>query len=310
MQKISDSNCTSRLYCVAGHLFRIRLPEDSLFWNRLGQYDPFEVKPEPAVDPVAETPGHKVLFEFELTDGMPQVEKKPFHISEPQDGFTTINLYETESGWLFEFTMPSGHYAEMLASYNFSHARFCPHTTNSLAVVPLMNNALMLLYSFASCPYNTLEIHASVVSNTGQAYLFLGESGAGKSTHSRQWLENIPDSELMNDDNPVVRILDDGTVMAYGSPWSGKTPCYRNVSAPAGAFVSIRQCKENKATAMNLFEAYATLYSSSSGLKGNTRFADLIHPTLERIATTVPFIYLDCRPDKEAAEVCRKAVCR
>ncbi len=310
MQNMSDYDYSSRLYCVAGHLFRIRLPKDGTLWKRLGQYDPFEVKPESTVGSIAETPDKKELFEFELTDGIPHVEKKPIFISEPQDGFTTINLYEAESGWLFEFTMPSGHYAEMLTSDHFSHARFYPHTTDSSAIIPLMNNALMLLYSFASCPYNTLEIHASVVSNDGHAYLFLGESGTGKSTHSRQWLENIPGTELMNDDNPIVRILDDGTVMAYGSPWSGKTPCYRNVSAPAGAFVRIRQSKENKATAMNLLEAYATLYSSSSGLKGNTRFADLTHPTLERIATAVPFHYLDCRPDREAAETCRKAVCR
>lgn len=37
----------------------------------------------------------------------------------------------------------------------------------------------------------------------------------------------------MNDDNPVVRVID-GEAMIYGSPWSGKTPCYRQVKAPLG----------------------------------------------------------------------------
>jgi hypothetical protein len=36
----------------------------------------------------------------------------------------------------------------------------------------------------------------------------LGKSGTGKSTHSRLWLDYVEGSELLNDDNPVVRIID------------------------------------------------------------------------------------------------------
>jgi hypothetical protein len=53
----------------------------------------------------------------------------------------------------------------------------------------------------------------------------------------------------------------------------------------------------------NLFESYALLYSSSSGLKNNRAMADGLHSTFEKIATKVPCYTLECRPDEEAAKV-------
>lgn len=306
---------TTRYYRVAGHLFGISLPEDTELWKRLGQYGPFEVPAvaasEPAVSEHAEpAEAAQLLFNFMLVDELPDVEKVVVLAPEPEEGSIQIVLYRAGSDWLFELKDPAGASAEMLACDDFSQARFMPHTDSPAELVALVNSALMLLFAFASCPHNTLEIHASVICNSGRAFLFLGKSGTGKSTHSRLWLENIPGSELMNDDNPIVRVLEDGTVMVYGSPWSGKTPCYRNVAAPAGAFVKIVQDKENRIEKMGILEAYVALYSSSSGFKSDTRFADGMHPTLEKTVTGVPFYQLYCRPDSEAAEICHKEVCR
>lgn len=138
--------------------------------------------------------------------------------------------------------------------------------------------------------------------------MFLGKSGTGKSTHSRQWLESIPGTELLNDDNPIIRIEADGTVRVYGSPWSGKTPCYRNASAPVGAIVRIRQCPENRISRLSVVESYASVYSSCSGLKFYKSMADAIHSTLEGVVLGVPCYVLDCRPDHDAARVCHEAV--
>nr|WP_302582025.1 hypothetical protein [Paraprevotella clara] len=84
-----------------------------------------------------------------------------------------------------------------------------------------LNNALMLVYAFASAPYATLLMHASVIRNDGWGYLFLGKSGTGKSTHTRLWLSHIPGSDLMNDDNPVVRVVE-GWSMSTVLPGAGK----------------------------------------------------------------------------------------
>lgn len=165
-----------------------------------------------------------------------------------------------------------------------------------------LNNALMLVYAFASAPYHTLLMHASVVRNGGMGYLFLGKSGTGKSTHTSLWLKHIPGSDLMNDDNPVVRV-ENGRTKVYGSPWSGKTPCYRNVSAWVGAFVQLQQSPENAIRKQNVLESFASLLPSVSSMKWDRRIYGSICDTLEELIRMNPIYCLECRPDEAAARL-------
>lgn len=126
-----------------------------------------------------------------------------------------------------------------------------------------LNNAIMLAYAFAAADKQTLLIHASVIRNNGYGYLFTAPSGTGKSTHTHLWYKYIPGSDLMNDDNPVVRIVD-GVTTVFGSPWSGKTPCYRNISAPIGAITRLEQAPENRIEPMAAIPAFAALLPAVS----------------------------------------------
>ena len=98
-----------------------------------------------------------------------------------------------------------------------------------------------------------------------KGYLFLGKSGTGKSTHSQLWLKHIPGTELLNDDNPAVRLIND-EVIVYGTPWSGKTPCYKNKQVPIGAFVKLEQYPENIIRREPPLKAFATLLTSTSSM--------------------------------------------
>ena len=169
-----------------------------------------------------------------------------------------------------------------------------------------LNNALMLLYAFASAHKGALEMHASVVMQGGKGYLFLGKSGTGKSTHSRLWLRHIPGSELLNDDNPILRLMPDGSARVFGSPWSGKTPCYKAQDVPVGAVVRLNQAPRNEIVRLPLVQAYASLMASASAFRPLKQLADGWHRTLEGLAATVPCYHLDCLPDQEAAELCYK----
>lgn len=80
-----------------------------------------------------------------------------------------------------------------------------------------IDNALMVLFALATAPHKTVLFHAAVVSHQDKAYMFLGKSGTGKSTHARLWLTYIEGTALVNDDNPVVRI-NDNVATVYGSP--------------------------------------------------------------------------------------------
>ena len=167
-----------------------------------------------------------------------------------------------------------------------------------------IDNALMVLFALATADQHTVLFHAAVVSHQGKGYMFLGPSGTGKSTHARLWLKYIEGTELVNDDNPVVRISDEGHIKVYGSPWSGKTPCYRNVNYPIGAIVLLSQAPYNKIQRMGGIHAYASLMESISGKRWDSRIADGLHQTQNSLVMSVPMWHLECLPDEEAAQTC------
>ena len=288
-----------KAYEVAGHIFTVELPDRYPLWDLMGQYNPFEI-------PVPES---GAIFSLEWVPGLPEREKTPVYTEIPEEnGQARIELYHIEGGWRFEMAptakAPTCCWLETDEDYTRATLSITPERRSALFAI---NNSLMILYAFRTASMGTLEMHSSVVIRDGKGYMFLGKSGTGKSTPSRQWLETFPGTELLNDDNPVIRA--DGTgVRVYGTPWSGKTPCYRKLDVPVGAIVRIRQSPENRATRLGLVEAYASVYSSCSGLKAERKIADGLHATLEQVVTTVPCFVLDCRPDHEAAEVCYEAV--
>ena len=165
--------------------------------------------------------------------------------------------------------------------------------------------ALKMMYDLATAGKDTLHVHAAVVSCGGKGYLFLGPSGTGKSTHAQLWLEHIEGTELVNDDNPVVR---DGVV--YGSPWSGKTPCYRNVSVPIGGIVMLSQAPYNKIRRLSGIEAYVDLAESVGGKIWDSRIAEGLHQAENKLASTVPMWHLECLPDEAAARLCYETITR
>ena len=81
--------------------------------------------------------------------------------------------------------------------------------------------------------YDTVLFHGSAIAVDGAAYLFTAKSGMGKSTHTRLWREILGDRAVMvNDDKPLIRVKDDGSAIAYGTPWDGKHSLSNNIAVP------------------------------------------------------------------------------
>jgi hypothetical protein len=65
-----------------------------------------------------------------------------------------------------------------------------------------------------------VEVHAcGLLDSAGRAYLFAGQSGAGKSTMARLWVDR-PGATLLSDERVVLR-TDGDRIVAYGTPWQG-----------------------------------------------------------------------------------------
>ena len=166
-----------------------------------------------------------------------------------------------------------------------------------------LNDALMLVYAFAGSYRQTMLIHASCVMQGEWAYPFIAESGTGKSTHTSLWLKHIEGTELLNDDNPVIRILDDGLPYIYGSPWSGKTPCYRNRKARLGAVTRIDRALKNSIERHGPLQAFASVLPACSSMKWDSAIYNNLCDAVTRIIETTPVYTLHCLPDEEAARL-------
>ena len=257
----------SAYYKVAGLCFCLQGPVP-----QMANLAPFRCEKE---DPL--------LFTLELVRSMPLVSATPVFCTQDGPGFPEIAIDKLSNGnYRFRMRPLPGEpvAAELRANESFTRAQLLLLEGDTHFAI---NNSLMLLYAFSSACKGVLEMHSSVVVNGGRGYLFLGKSGTGKSTHSSLWLKHIPGTMLLNDDNPILRLMPDGTARVFGSPWSGKTPCYKNL-------------------------AYASLMASASSFRPFKTLAEGWHATLEGLVGVLSCYVLDCLPDQAAAELCHKTV--
>lgn len=159
---------------------------------------------------------------------------------------------------------------------------------------------LRIAYGMAVVHQQTFKLHASVIAKNGKALVFLGKSGTGKSTHSRLWQEYVPGSLLLNDDEPIIRLMEDGAIRVFGAPWSGSTPCYRNESAEVAAFVNLRQRPDNKLVKLSGAHAFAILLQPVALLRSDMESRETVYSLISNILEKVPVYQLDNRPDREA----------
>lgn len=173
----------------------------------------------------------------------------------------------------------------------------------------ILRFSLWMAFAMCGLMNNAIAIHSSTIvcwdSNheNGKAALFLGESGTGKSTHTRLYLNNIEGSRLLNDDCPIIKVEKDGTVNAYGSPWSGKTHCYHDRVFPVAGLCRLAQAPYNKIHKLGVLEAISALYPSCPpALIRQPYFNGKTCEILSGIISSVGIWHLDCLPDADAAK--------
>lgn len=257
------------------------IPSFAPFKIECGTKDLFSINIKMDVTPTSIT--ESFVTEFDV-DGM------NFHISKSED-----------NGYHYKISNPQkpDFWCDLFTNSDFSDGKAFLNGPAALRHYAL-GNFLMLMYGFSSATQNTLLFHSSVIEKDGKGFLFLGKSGTGKSTHSRLWMENIPETSLLNDDNPVVRVID-GKAFVYGSPWSGKTPCYKNRMVEIGGFVRLKQYPANIIAQQTGVKAYATLIPSISNMIWDKRVSQGISDAISSLATICKVYQLQCLPNAEAA---------
>lgn len=168
--------------------------------------------------------------------------------------------------------------------------------------------ALWVGYGLMTLRKDTLAIHSSCIVYKEKAVLFLGESGTGKSTHTRLWREHIEGAGLLNDDSPMLRV-EDGKIWVYGSAWSGKTPCYKNERYELQGCVRLSQAPYNKIQKLSVLHAYGAIHPSCAPeFAYDTVLYDEVSRIIGNILSLVPCYHLACLPDEEAARLSCKTL--
>ena len=196
----------------------------------------------------------------------------------------------------------------LLTNKDFSDCRCALNGNYNMRCFGL-NNALMLIFAFAGSLKKTLLIHASLVRQNGYGYAFIAKSGTGKSTQVSMWLRYLKGCDLMNDDNPIIRIIN-GEAFIYGSPWSGKTPCYRNIKAHLGAITQIDRAPQNSIDRLSPIDALVNFIPACSSIRWDENIYDDIIRNITQVIEKTPFYILHCLPNKEAAVICNKTISR
>lgn len=282
-------------YCIAGFTVRLAMNAEQPLWNQLGQYQPFAMEPDG---------GRQPLFTMSVIESENWCRGEHYEEEYRQDEEEMEIIAAHVDGYRCYMFLLFGKVAcRVVTNADYSHAMVLLSNNELYG----LNNAMMLTYAFATATKQTALFHSSVTAYQGHAYMFLGTSGTGKSTHSSLWLKNFSDAYLLNDDNPVFRV-EDGVGYVYGTPWSGKTPCYRNERYPVGAIVQLCQAPYNKITRLSPIKAYSHLLPSISGMRWDRSLAEGLHDVENWIVSNLPVYYLECLPDDAAAQLSNSTI--
>lgn len=152
---------------------------------------------------------------------------------------------------------------------------------------------------------DVLLMHGSTVALDGQAYLFTAPCGTGKSTHTRFWREFFGDRAVMvNDDKPFLRFAEE-SIIACGSPWTGKHGLGSNIACPLKGICILRRGTENKIRRIEPTMVRSFLVQQC--------FMPEVRPErvlvlLDRLLDCTPVWEMECTKDPQAAFVAWQAM--
>ena len=221
-------------------------------------------------------------------------------------------VYEQEAGFQFDFSVPlfgDRPYKRLLVDRDFSAAEVWMSDESGTVVGafpgPLDYPLDELLVTHRLTQEKAIELHAcGVVGPDGATNLFVGHSGAGKSTTARLWSE-LGDVEILSDDRVIVRrdhALRSGQVRMYGTPWHGESMFASPASALLARICVLEHGHENVLTRLSAPQAVAELFARSFVPQHRHEYVDAALEFLQELADTVPVYRFAFEPNRGAVE--------
>lgn len=152
--------------------------------------------------------------------------------------------------------------------------------------------------------FQGMMLHASAVVYDGRAYLFSGDSGVGKSTHTKLWQTILGEDRalIINDDKPALRYLD-RQWFAYGTPWCGKDGINLNMRVPLAGICFLEQGSENRIDLLEPKDAITHLIPQTMHWFYRPEKVYLMLEHLQKLLDVIPVFHFVNKPEPKAAEL-------
>jgi hypothetical protein len=148
-------------------------------------------------------------------------------------------------------------------------------------------------------------VHASVAVFEGRGHLFVGHSGAGKSTIAE--LAEQAGATIPTDDRVVLTATDDG-IMAWGTPWHGSFKRKSRDGALLASLSLLVQDTVDRLEPISPARTVKELFVRTVQSRVTDREVHNTLDTLERVAHAVPCFELRFRPTVDAVRLVFDAV--
>ena len=145
---------------------------------------------------------------------------------------------------------------------------------------------------------DAMSIHSASVIYNDKAIVFSAPSGTGKSTQANLWNKHLG-CEILDGDVTVCREKG-GKLYVYGLPWCGSSGIYLNREVELGAFVFLKQAKENTIKIPDIREKISYIYSSTFSESLSDEMAQKIAHVTEIIVNKAQIYELSCNMETEA----------
>ncbi len=244
-----------------------------------------------------------IHIRVEWVDGLPPTRRRQLF-----DSGSVWRLYQDKKSFQFDFSSPvlgDGPYKRLLIDDQFCRASlllseecFKHHGIAAPLEYPL--DEVLIMHRLTR--EKAIELHGCgiVVKSNGASYLFVGHSGAGKSTTARLWTSQ-QDVEILSDDRIILR-EHAGQMFMYGTPWHGEAAYASPAKAQLSGIFVLEHGEGNVITRLSPSQTVSELFARSFVPFHRHDYVDLALDTLQRVAGSVPCYRYSFEPDARAVD--------